>query len=170
MTPKKRLTSITIRAMVETDLAEVEALDRLCFSDPWPSGSFAYELKPGSTNICLVAIDNLSEHILKLIGVIIVWIIVDEAHIGTIAVHPDYRHNGVGRRLLSEALLIAADRGAVSSLLEVRAGNHDALALYYGLGYEAVGLRAGYYADNHEDALLLTWQKIDKEKLATLIR
>jgi len=169
MTPKRRLTNLTIRAMVVTDLADVEAIDRLSFNDPWPSGSFAYELRPGSKNICLVAIDN-SEAEEQLVGVIIVWLIVDEAHVGTIAVHQNYRHQGIGRKLLAEALLQAAEQGAISSLLEVRAGNQAALALYFGLGYEAVGLRAGYYADNHEDALLLTWQNIDKQKLNAILR
>lgn len=169
MTPNKRPNRIIVRAMVETDLAEVEALDKLCFKDPWPSGSFAYELKPGSANICLVAVDTSDEEVQPLIGVIVVWLIVDEAHIGTIAVHPECRHLGVGRKLLAEALLKAVRQGAVSSLLEVRAGNQAALALYYGLGYEAVGLRAGYYADNHEDALLLTWHMIDKAKLKDIV-
>lgn len=170
MTPKKSPDRITIRAMVETDLDEVEALDKLCFSDPWPSGAYAYELKPGSTNVCLVALDGSKECGQQVVGVIIVWLIVDEAHIGTIAVHPDYRHLGIGRKLLAEALLKAVEQGAISSLLEVRAGNQSALALYYGLGFEAVGLRAGYYANNKEDALLLTWQAIDKAKLEALTR
>ena len=170
MTPKKRLDRITIRAMVESDLVEVEVLDRLCFNDPWPAGAFAYELKPGSRNICLVALDNSEQEKPTLIGVIVVWLIVDEAHIGTLAVHPDYHHLGVGRMLLATALLEAVDQGARSSLLEVRAGNQAALSLYFGLGYEAVGLRAGYYADNHEDALLLTWKAIDTSKLKAIFR
>jgi ribosomal-protein-alanine N-acetyltransferase len=169
MTPKKTLSTLIIRAMVESDLLAVEALDRLCFNDPWPNGSYAYELKPGSPNVCLVAVDVSNEEVQNIIGVIVVWLIVDEAHIGTIAVNPDYRHLGVGRKLLAEALLRAVAQGAISSLLEVRAGNQAALALYYGLGYVTVGLRAGYYADNHEDALLLTWQSIDKAKLAELV-
>lgn len=169
MTPRKQLDNLTIRAMVETDLPAVEALDKLCFNDPWPNGAFAYELKPGSPNICLVALDDSSEDAQDVIGVIVVWLIVDEAHIGTVTVHPDYRHLGVGRKLLAEALLKATEQGAASSLLEVRAGNQAALALYYGLGFVAVGLRAGYYADNQEDALLLTWQVIDKAKLEALV-
>jgi ribosomal-protein-alanine N-acetyltransferase len=170
MTPRNQLDNLIIRAMIDSDLPAVEALDKLSFSDPWPNGAFAYELKPGSPNICLVALKGSKEDTQDVIGVIVVWLIVDEAHIGTIAVHPDYRHLGVGRKLLAEALLQAAAHGAISSLLEVRAGNQAALALYYGLGYVAVGLRAGYYADNHKDALLLTWQTIDKAKLEALVR
>lgn len=167
MTPRNPLNNLVIRAMIDSDLPAVEALDQSSFNDPWPKGAFAYELKPGSPNICLVAVNEDTRDV---IGVIVVWLIVDEAHIGTIAAHSDYRHLGVGRKLLAEALLRAVDKGALSSLLEVRAGNQAALALYYGLGYEAVGLRAGYYADNHEDALLLTWHAIDKAKLEAIAR
>lgn len=170
MTATNNLSYWAIREMVEADLPQVEALDKLCFNDPWPSGSFLYELKPGSPNICLVATHPSTDNSEKIIGAIVVWIIVDEAHIGTIAVHPAFRHDGVGRELLASALLMAMNKGAVASLLEVRAGNSAALSLYYGLSYEAVGLRPGYYADNHEDALLLTWKKIDREKLEALVR
>ena len=162
MTPTGKFQKLTIRKMVESDLSAVEALDRASFNDPWPDGSFAYELKPGQPNLCLVAVVGENE---QLVGAIVVWLIVDEAHIGTIAVDPEYRHHGVGLMLLATALLQAAELGATASLLKVRAGNTAALKLYYGLGYEAVGLRAGYYKDNHEDALLLTNPRLDIEKL-----
>jgi len=95
---------------------------------------------------------------------------VDEAHIATIAVHPDYRHRGIGRRLLAEGLLQAAEGGAVKSLLEVRAGNTEALHLYYGLGYKAVGLRPNYYQTEQEDALLLNLDPLDVEVLRNLMQ
>ncbi len=73
--------------------------------------------------MCLVAEDPDATEGETIVGALVIWLIVDEAHIATIAVHPNYRHRGIGRRLLVEGLLQAAGRGAVKSLLEVRSGN-----------------------------------------------
>jgi len=152
------------------DLAQAAALDRLSFADPWPQGSFEYELKASNYSLCLVAEDPDAVEGQSIVAVLVIWLIVDEAHIATIAVHPDYRHRGIGRRLLAEGLLQAAERGAVKSLLEVRSGNTEALHLYYGLGYKAVGLRPNYYQTEQEDALLLDLDPLDVEVLRNLMQ
>jgi len=152
------------------DLAQAAALDRLSFADPWPQGSFEYELKASNYSLCLVAEDPDAAEGQSIVAVLVIWLIVDEAHIATIAVHPDYRHRGIGRRLLAEGLLQAAEGGAVKSLLEVRAGNTEALHLYYGLGYKAVGLRPNYYQTEQEDALLLNLDPLDVEVLRNLMQ
>lgn len=159
---------IIVRLMTPADLPQVEALDQACFSDPWPRGAFSYELRPDSNSLCLVARDSSSEQE-PIVGVVVTWLIVDEVHIGTLAVSPGYRGLGIARRLLASALLRASKNGAVKSLLEVRAGNNQALKLYFGMGYEAVGLRPGYYENNHEDALLLTLDPIDIRRMEALI-
>ena len=155
--------------MHSDDIPQVAALDQLSFSDPWPKGSFEYELKANDYSLCLVAEDPGAMDGQNIVGALVIWLIVDEAHIATIAVHPDYRHRGVGRRLLAEGLLQAADRGAVKSLLEVRSGNTEALHLYFGFGYKAVGLRPNYYPTEQEDALLLDLDPLDRKSLRNLI-
>ncbi len=150
------------------DIPQVAALDHLSFADPWPQGSFEYELKANHYSLCLVAEDHAAAEGGNIVGALVIWLIVDEAHIATIAVHPDYRHRGIGRRLLAEGLLQAAERGAVKSLLEVRSGNAEALHLYYGFGYKAVGLRPNYYPTEQEDALLLDLDPLDVEFLRNL--
>jgi ribosomal-protein-alanine N-acetyltransferase len=70
--------------------------------------------------------------------------------------------------LLASALRLAWEAGARKSILEVRVSNTAALHLYYGLGYQAVGLRPGYYEDTHEDALLLTLDPLDPLALQAL--
>ena len=150
------------------DIPQVAALDDLSFADPWPQGSFEYELKANDYSLCLVAEDPDAAEGRTIVGALVIWLIVDEAHIATIAVHPNYRHRGVGRRLLAEGLLQAADRGAVKSLLEVRSGNTEALHLYYGFGFKAVGLRPNYYQAEQEDALLLDLDPLDMECLRNL--
>ena len=150
------------------DIPQVAALDHLSFADPWPQGSFEYELKANNYSLCLVAEDPAAAEGGNIVGALVIWLIVDEAHIATIAVHPDYRHRGIGRRLLAEGLLQAAERGAVKSLLEVRSGNAEALHLYYGFGFKAVGLRPKYYPTEQEDALLLDLDPLDVEFLRNL--
>ncbi len=154
--------------MHSDDISQVAALDQLSFADPWPQGSFEYELKANNYSLCLVAEDPDAAEGQTIVGALVIWLIVDEAHIATIAVHPNYRHRGVGRRLLAEGLLQAADRGAVKSLLEVRSGNTEALHLYYGFGFKAVGLRPNYYQAEQEDALLLDLDPLDMECLRNL--
>lgn len=146
--------------MLPKDLPMVIEIDRLNFTEPWPAKSFSYEL---STNysICLVAVDDFD----LVLAEIVVWVIVDEAHIATIAVHPDHQRRGIASALLTEALMLAMERGASASLLEVRPSNTAALKLYQRFGYEVVGVRKEYYQDNKEDALLLNLFELDIEKL-----
>ncbi len=148
----------------------VAALDHLSFADPWPQGSFEYELRANNYSLCLIAEDPDAPEGQNVAAALVIWLIVDEAHIATIAVHPNYRHRGIGRRLLAEGLLQAAERGAAKSLLEVRSGNAEALRLYYGFGFKAVGLRPDYYQVEHEDALLLDLDPLDTEFLRNLIQ
>ena len=84
------------------------------------------------------------------------WLIVDEIHIATIAIHPDFRKQGIGKKLLSFSLQSARDEGAVSSFLEVRESNAAALEMYRKFGYVEDGRREGYYKDNCEDAILMS--------------
>lgn len=84
------------------------------------------------------------------------WFIIDEAHISTIAVHPDWRGRHVGERLFVSILEQALDLGAVTATLEVRVSNDRAQGLYRKYHFEVVGRRKHYYRDNGEDALLMT--------------
>ena len=168
MSPNPDASQIRLRSMRADDIPQVAALDHLSFADPWPQGSFEYELKANNYSLCLVAEDPEAPESENIVGALVIWLIVDEAHIATIAVHPDHRHRGIGRRLLAEGLLQAAERGAVKSLLEVRSGNAEALHLYYGFGFKAVGLRPNYYPTEQEDALLLDLDPLDVEFLRNL--
>jgi len=93
--------------------------------------------------------------------VIVVWFIIDEAHIATLAVHPSYRGFGVAKCLLTTALKSALDKGMKLATLEVRANNHAAQALYRHFGFENVGQRRRYYRDNNEDAIIMTLNHLD---------
>ena len=166
MSPKAP--QVHLRRMTLADLPQVEALDRSCFRNPWPEDSFRYELRPDSTSICLVAELDEAGSEPQIVGMVVVWLIADMAEVATLAVAPQERGRGVGRRLLASALRLAWEAGARKSILEVRVSNTAALHLYYGLGYQPVGLRPGYYEDTHEDALLLTLDPLDPLALQAL--
>jgi ribosomal-protein-alanine N-acetyltransferase len=154
------------RQMTLDDLADVVALDALSFSLPWPERSFRYELTQNPNASAWVAEVVVPDGgSLQIAGMIVVWLIIDEAHIGTIAVHPDYRRKGIGHKLLAHALLACHARGAMAAFLEVRRGNLAAQALYYRFGFEVIGERRRYYHDNGEDALLMGLSELNKDRL-----
>jgi [ribosomal protein S18]-alanine N-acetyltransferase len=136
--------------MTAADLPAVIELDQLSFSPPWPPAAFEKELV-NPTSRCWVA-----EEAGRVAGALVIWRVLDEAHIATLATHPDFRRQGIGRALLQTGMEAAFDEGARIYHLEVRAGNASAIKLYTDFGYQVVGRRARYYPNNGEDALLMT--------------
>jgi ribosomal-protein-alanine N-acetyltransferase len=146
---------VTLRPMQISDIETVHALDVLSFSTPWPERSFRYELTENPNSRQWVAEIRDEQGKLRLAGMIVVWLIVDEAHIGTIAVHPDLRRQGIGRRLLEQAIQHARETGMLTMFLEVRRTNLAAQELYKQYGFTVAGIRLRYYHDTGEDALLM---------------
>ncbi len=166
MTLDDAILPVNIRPMMLDDLDQVLALDALSFSLPWPERSFRYELTQNPNTVAWVAeVPSQEEGRQRIAGMTVVWIVVDEAHIGTIAVHPDYRRRGIGKKLLAYSLLGSLVRGASSAYLEVRRSNLAAQALYQRFGFQVIGERRRYYHDNGEDALLLGLKPIKEEPL-----
>jgi ribosomal-protein-alanine N-acetyltransferase len=159
------MVELRFRKMQAEDIEQVYAIDVLSFSLPWSERSYRYEVSENQNSRNWVAEAVDAQGHTQIVAMIVVWLILDEAHIATIAIHPDFRHRGIGRRLLAIALLNAAEQGALQSFLEVRRGNLNALALYQQFGFKVVGVRSGYYQDNHEDALLMTLDPISVEFL-----
>jgi len=143
--------NLEIRRMTLEDVPAIVALDKLSFSLPWPERSFRFELTDNPASRCWVyEVDG------SIVGMIIAWLLVDEAHIATIATHPDHRRQGIARKLLTYALRYMSREGALTSFLEVRETNLPALEMYREFGYEPVGRRKKYYKDTGEDAILMT--------------
>lgn len=152
--------NLTIRKMTVEDIPTVIDLDQKSFSLPWPERSFRFEVTDNPASRCWVAeLDG------KVVGMIVVWLIVDEAHVATLATHPDFRRQGIGQRLLSDALRHLIEEGAKSSFLEVRESNLAAQEMYRKFGYEATGRRRRYYRDNDEDAILMNLEPLSVERL-----
>lgn len=159
---------LVLRPMTLADLDQVVAIDRASFPSPWPKDAFLYELKRRRNSICWVVEHAAPEEQSLIVGSIVIWLVLDEAHIGTLAVRPGYRGRKIAQKLLALTLLECRQRGARQALLEVRESNQAAQNLYRKFGFEAVGLRQDYYKDTHEDAVLMTLKGFDQEKLAQL--
>ncbi len=166
MTELFEKSTIRLRAMVLEDLSQVEVIDQLSFSAPWPKQAFHYELTQNKHALCQVAEYAKTGQSAIIVGAIVVWVVLNEAHISTLAVHPSYRRRGIAQKLLISVLTLATQAGATQALLEVRASNVAAQNLYLKLGFEGVGVRKGYYQDTHEDALLMTLANLDVAQLA----
>lgn len=145
-----------IRKMTLDDLEQVVAIDQASFSLPWPPRSFQFELTDNEASRCWVTdLDG------RIIAVLVGWFIVDEFHIATIATHPEFRGQGVGRHLLLHVLGSAREEGAIRVFLEVRESNLIALKMYRDFGFVEDGRRAKYYKDNGEDAILMSLDHLD---------
>lgn len=146
---------ISFRHMRKEDLDSVLDIDRLSFRLPWPESAYRHDLTNNSNAILWVA-EYLSEKDeSKVVGMVDVWLIQEEAHIATLAVHPDYRGNGIAADLLHKVLFEAYKLGARRAMLEVRESNMAARTLYEEMGFATVSRRRRYYRDNNEDALLM---------------
>jgi ribosomal-protein-alanine N-acetyltransferase len=154
--------------MTLEDITRVHTIDKASFSLPWPEKSYHYELTQNPSSMALVAELTSQDGPPTVIGLSVVWIIVNETHIATIAIHPDYRGQGFGKRLLADTLRHSILRGANQATLEVRDGNWLAQQMYRQFGFTIVGRRYHYYKDNNEDAVLMTLHKMGPAYLAWL--
>ncbi|PYS95138.1 MAG: ribosomal-protein-alanine N-acetyltransferase [Acidobacteria bacterium] len=145
-----------VAPMCEHDLLEVVEIEETTGLSQWGWDAYRAELARPEA-VMLVARRGLADASgRRLIGYIAARISADELHINNIGVRPDFQHQGVGRALLGAALDIASARGARLAVLEVRAGNAAARALYERVGFKVVGERRNYYRQPVEDALVMT--------------
>ena len=141
--------ALEIRGLQAKDLGAIEAIEQRAYPTPWSRSMFASELaKP--TSICLGAFEGV-----ELIGYIINSRYVDAWHIMNVAVDPGHQRRGVATRLLERLFELTRDDERRGYTLEVRVSNDSAIRLYEQLGFEARGIRRGYYTDNREDALIM---------------
>lgn len=160
---------ILLRPMQLEDVNEVHALDQATFSLPWSERSYRFEIKENLNSSAWVAEASRPEGSPIIAGLLVNWVILDEAHVATIAVKNDFRRMGIGQKLLAKGLLACWEHGARLALLEVRRSNLAAQALYQRFGFQEAGVRRHYYADNGEDAVLMTLESIDPEHLKQLL-
>ena len=145
------MTALRFRRLEIRDLAAIEAIERRSYPTPWSRSMFAGEIsKPSS--ICLGAFDAETA---ELLGYLIISRYVDAWHVMNVAVEPAHRRRGIATALLDRLFELTAEDGRRGYTLEVRVSNSHAIALYERLGFQARGIRRGYYTDNREDALIM---------------
>jgi [ribosomal protein S18]-alanine N-acetyltransferase len=141
--------ALFIRTLEIGDLGAIESIERRAYPTPWSRSMFASELaKP--TSICLGAFEGDD-----LVGYVVNSRYVDAWHVMNVAVDPDRQRRGIATALLERLFELTGDDERRGYTLEVRISNDGAIRLYEALGFEARGIRRGYYTDNREDALIM---------------
>ena len=143
------LKTLRFEPIQESQIPAILEIEKVSNTAPWSERSFRNELGHPH-GIFLVAIVQG-----EVVGYGGVWLVIDEAHVTTIAVAPDYRRQGIARRLMTELLSKAKAQGMVCSTLEVRASTEAAIKLYESFGYTIAATRKKYYPDNQEDAVVM---------------
>lgn len=141
--------NVIIDFMKEEDIDEILDVSSLSFSISWSKDSYIQELTNPVARYLVAKIDN------KVLGFVGTWIVLDESHITNIAVHPNYRHEGIASKLLEALLKYSKSQGCIAYTLEVRSSNKAAKGLYEKYNFKQDGVRKGYYEDNKEDALIM---------------
>ncbi|MBS1955818.1 MAG: ribosomal protein S18-alanine N-acetyltransferase [Cyanobacteria bacterium SZAS-4] len=136
-------------------------------SHHWSYQSFVNELS-NSMGYYFAAYDKSSNQLLGYSGF---WLVngQEEAHVTTLAVHPEHRRQYIGERLLINDIVEARKVGARWLTLEVRMSNDTAQKLYYKYGFKNLGVRKHYYQDNDEDALVLWTENIESPEFVEML-
>ncbi len=140
---------MTIERMKECHVPQIAALEKLCFSLPWDESSIASELS-NPLSLWLVAAEG--ETVAGYVGS---QSVLGESDMMNIAVHPDFRRQGLAQALVEALVDQLAKNGNHCLTLEVRASNAPAISLYEKNGFTEVGRRKNYYRNPKEDALIL---------------
>ena len=141
---------ITIVPMDRSHLTGIAAIERQCFSTPWTEAMLEEVLYQDTASFLVAEREDGF-----VVGYAGLQVVLDEGYIDNVAVLPDYRRQGIARRLV-EVYCRFGEMHLAFLTLEVRASNEAALALYHELGFLPEGRRKDYYTKPKEDALLLT--------------
>jgi len=139
----------TFHKLTQADLDEVMEIESLSFKTPWSRFAFIHEIEFENSEFEILRVGE------RLVGYGGLWRLLDEAHISNIAIHPEYRRKGFGKRLLVHLLELAVEKGVSKATLEVRRSNAAAQRMYESFGFETVAVRKHYYSDEGEDALVM---------------
>ncbi len=135
--------------MTTADINNVIAIERASFQFPWSTRFFLDELQMDCARSILAELEG------RIVGYVLFWLLPEEVDIHNIAVHPDFRRQGIGRLLLEQVVAAARGQERLRVTLDVRLSNAPAQNLYRSFGFVTRGVRKGYYSDNGEDALVM---------------
>jgi len=140
---------IRYQKMAAAHVQGVAELEKICFADPWSENSVASELQ-NPLSLWLVAVDGQT-----VVGYVGSQSVLGESDMMNVAVHPDYRRQGIAEALVELLISELSEKDNHALLLEVRASNAPAIAMYEKLDFRQVGLRKNYYRNPKEDALIM---------------
>ncbi len=152
---------VVIAPMRRRHLKAVVAIEQQVFPTPWSLSLYLSELTMGSTRAYFVALSGS-----EVVGYAGLMLAVGEGHVTTIGVAPRWQRHGIGTRLLLELAHTARAGGADDLTLEVRLSNTGAQAMYHRFGFVPAGIRKNYYAEVHEDALIMWAHDIQSDDYA----
>ena len=144
--------TLELRAATAADLDAIDEIELHSFTRPWPKKTFEAELGREWARLDVALVTETR----RIVAFCDYWVVPPEMQILAIATHPDYRGKKIGAAMLDHVLAQSAAAGCQIASLEVRAGNRPAIALYEHAGFKTVHVRARYYADDNEDALVMT--------------
>jgi ribosomal-protein-alanine N-acetyltransferase len=154
---------LTIRRMAVGDLDEVMKLEVEAFGSPWTRGMYLHEIEKREGCYLVAHSDDV------LVGYGGTLLIMDEAHVMTLAVRNDSRRRGLGARILLELIDASEKMGARFFTLEVRKSNREAIEMYGRFGFQIMGERKNYYLDNMEHALIMWTEDVTTAEYRTLL-
>lgn len=173
-----------IRPMAKEDIDQVNDIDHEAFPSQWPPANYRQELQNKIAYYLVVCDDTITYDVplvtfpkkfrlfswllpwrtrpaaksplSYIIGFSGIWLMAGEAHVTNLAVRRLYQGKGIGELLLLATIDLATEIKASFMTLEVRASNIVAQHLYGKYGFMQMGIRRGYYLDNHEDAVIMS--------------
>ncbi|WDV46175.1 ribosomal protein S18-alanine N-acetyltransferase [Clostridiaceae bacterium M8S5] len=149
------MSDVTIREMILSDIEAVCEIENKSFTTPWSKNAFIDEIKNNKLAYYIVIKSGKS-----VVGYAGMWLILDEAHITNVAIHPNYRGKGLANHLINGVLDSCKQKKIQKVTLEVREYNKTAISLYKKFGFYEFGKRIGYYTDTKEDAIIM-WLDMD---------
>ena len=156
--------TVEIQEMTEPDLEEVLQIEQVSFPTPWSRRLFERELSMPLARSFVAQ----RAHRKEILGYLCFWLVIPEAHILNLAVHPKHRNQGVGNLLLNYGVDYCRGSGVQVVTLEVRRSNYKAISLYRNFHFQAQGIRRRYYTDSGEDAVVMGLYLEDSTSLSTL--
>ena len=147
--------NVRFRPMTMADIDDVMVIERTSYRFPWSTGFFLQELQVACARSILAEVHG------RIVGYVLYWLLPGALDIHNIAVHVDFRRQGIARLLLGQVLGQAKGQSTTRVMLEVRKSNLPAQKLYEALGFSITGIRKGYYSDDGEDALAMTLEIVE---------
>lgn len=152
-----------IRLATLADLDALVCLEQACFTVPWSRRSFEAELQGNCFSQILVVPGPRGHPEILLQAYICVWVIFEEVRFLNLAVHPEFRGQGLAKQLILRTLHIGSAQGCRRGMLEVRESNQMAKNLYESFEFKAYGRRRSYYTNPNEDAILMILEPLGQQ-------